>query len=63
MFSVDTLGMEKMNEVERILIKMRIDADRDVRVLAGGEEQLDILSQCSSSDENNQVEQAQNILF
>ncbi|XP_020277432.1 serine/threonine-protein phosphatase 4 regulatory subunit 1-like isoform X3 [Pseudomyrmex gracilis] len=59
---LDTLGIEKLNEVERILVNMRVDADRDVRVLAGGKEQLDILSQCSS-DENNQVEQAQNILF
>ncbi|XP_077271693.1 serine/threonine-protein phosphatase 4 regulatory subunit 1 isoform X2 [Temnothorax americanus] len=60
---LDNLGMEAMEEVERILTKMRVDADRDVRVLAGGEEQqIDILAYCSS-DENNQVEQARNILF
>lgn len=29
-----------MEEVDQILKKMRLDADRDVRVLAGGEEQL-----------------------
>jgi putative component of toxin-antitoxin plasmid stabilization module len=54
--------MEAMEEVERILTKMRVDADRDVRVLAGGEEEIVILAYCSS-DENNQVEQARNILF
>lgn len=63
LFLVDNLGMEAMEEVERILTKMRVDVDRDVRVLAGGEEQqIDILAYCSS-DENNQVEQARNILF
>ncbi|XP_012063540.1 PREDICTED: serine/threonine-protein phosphatase 4 regulatory subunit 1-like [Atta cephalotes] len=60
---VDNLGIDTMEEVERILTKMRVDVDRDVRVLAGGEEQqIDILAYCSS-DENNQVEQARNILF
>lgn len=60
---LDNLGMEAMEEVERILTKMRVDADRDVRVLAGGEEQqIDILAYCSS-DENNQVEQTRNIIF
>ncbi|XP_018057909.1 PREDICTED: serine/threonine-protein phosphatase 4 regulatory subunit 1-like isoform X3 [Atta colombica] len=60
---VDNLGIGTMEEVERILTKMRVDVDRDVRVLAGGEEQqIDILAYCSS-DENNQVEQARNILF
>ncbi|XP_011698088.1 PREDICTED: serine/threonine-protein phosphatase 4 regulatory subunit 1-like isoform X2 [Wasmannia auropunctata] len=61
---LDNLGMDAMEEVERILTKMRVDVDRDVRVLAGGEEQqIDILAYCSS-DENNQVEQqARNILF
>ncbi|XP_028044967.1 serine/threonine-protein phosphatase 4 regulatory subunit 1 isoform X2 [Monomorium pharaonis] len=60
---LDNLGMEAMEEVQRILSKMRVDVDRDVRVLAGGEEQqIDILAYCSS-DENNQVEQARNILF
>ncbi|KYQ52178.1 Serine/threonine-protein phosphatase 4 regulatory subunit 1 [Trachymyrmex zeteki] len=60
---VDNLGIDAMEEVERILTKMRVDVDRDVRVLAGGEEQqIDILAYCSS-DENNQVEQARNILF
>ncbi|XP_050459179.1 serine/threonine-protein phosphatase 4 regulatory subunit 1-like isoform X3 [Cataglyphis hispanica] len=59
---LDTLGMEAMEEVERMLTKMRIDADRDVRVFAGGEEQLDVLAYCSS-DENNQVEHAKHILF
>lgn len=54
--------MEAMEEVERILKRMRVDADRDVRVLAGGEEQIDILGYCSS-DETNQVEQERNILF
>lgn len=35
-----------MEEVDRILTKMRLDVDRDVRVLAGGEEQLvDTVSQ------------------
>ncbi|XP_018057908.1 PREDICTED: serine/threonine-protein phosphatase 4 regulatory subunit 1-like isoform X2 [Atta colombica] len=59
----DNLGIGTMEEVERILTKMRVDVDRDVRVLAGGEEQqIDILAYCSS-DENNQVEQARNILF
>ncbi|XP_011639944.1 serine/threonine-protein phosphatase 4 regulatory subunit 1-like isoform X2 [Pogonomyrmex barbatus] len=59
----DNLGMEAIEEVERILTKMRVDVDRDVRVLAGGEEQqIDILAYCSS-DENNQVEQTRNILF
>ncbi|XP_011059766.1 PREDICTED: serine/threonine-protein phosphatase 4 regulatory subunit 1-like isoform X2 [Acromyrmex echinatior] len=59
----DNLGIDTMEEVERILTKMRVDVDRDVRVLAGGEEQqIDILAYCSS-DENNQVEQARNILF
>lgn len=63
LFLVDNLGMEAMEEVERILTKMRVDVDRDVRVLAGGDEQqIDILAYCSS-DENNQVEQARNILF
>jgi hypothetical protein len=60
-FLVDKLGMEAMEEVERILKRMRVDADRDVRVLAGGDEQIDILAYCS--DENNQAEQARNILF
>ncbi|XP_018346239.1 PREDICTED: serine/threonine-protein phosphatase 4 regulatory subunit 1-like isoform X3 [Trachymyrmex septentrionalis] len=60
---VDNLGIDTMEEVERILTKMRLDVDRDVRVLAGGEEQqINILAYCSS-DENNQVEQARNILF
>ncbi|XP_067211708.1 serine/threonine-protein phosphatase 4 regulatory subunit 1 isoform X2 [Linepithema humile] len=59
---LDNLGVEAMEEVERILTKMRVDADRDVRVLAGGEEEIVILAYCSS-DENNQVEQARNILF
>ncbi|XP_026828908.1 serine/threonine-protein phosphatase 4 regulatory subunit 1 isoform X2 [Ooceraea biroi] len=59
---LDDLGMEAMEEVERILKRMRVDADRDVRVLAGGEEQIDILAYCSS-DENNHAEQARNILF
>jgi len=53
--------MEAMEEVERILKRMRVDADRDVRVLAGGDEQIDILAYCS--EENNQAEQARNILF
>ncbi|XP_018407558.1 PREDICTED: serine/threonine-protein phosphatase 4 regulatory subunit 1-like [Cyphomyrmex costatus] len=60
---VDNLGIDAMEEVERTLTKMRVDVDRDVRVLAGGDEQqIDILAYCSS-DENNQVEQARNILF
>ncbi|XP_072751644.1 serine/threonine-protein phosphatase 4 regulatory subunit 1 isoform X5 [Anoplolepis gracilipes] len=59
---LDTLGMEAMEEVERMLAKMRIDVDRDVRVFAGGEEQLDVLAYCPS-DENNQIEQGKNILF
>ncbi|XP_011144837.1 serine/threonine-protein phosphatase 4 regulatory subunit 1 isoform X2 [Harpegnathos saltator] len=43
---LDGLGAERMEEVDRILKKMRLDADRDVRVLAGGEEQLvDTVSQ------------------
>jgi len=62
LFLVDNLGMDAMEEVKRILTKMRVDVDRDVRMLAGGEEQqIDILAYCSS-DENNQVE-ARNILF
>ncbi|KAL0109161.1 hypothetical protein PUN28_014328 [Cardiocondyla obscurior] len=61
--SLDSLDMETVEEVERILTKMRVDADRDVRMLAGGEEQqIDILGYCSS-DENNQIEQPRNILF
>lgn len=64
-FLVDTLGMEAMEEVERTLAKLRLDGDRDVRIFAGGEEQLDVLAVLAyySSDENNQVEQAKNILF
>lgn len=61
-FLVDTLGMEMMERVQVVLAKMRMDDDRDVRVFAGGQEQLGVLAYCSS-DENNQVEQAKNILF
>lgn len=60
-FLVDTLGMEAMEEVERILAKMCDDADRDVRVLAGGEARLDEMTY--SSDEDNQVEHAKYLLF
>ncbi|CAL1686167.1 unnamed protein product [Lasius platythorax] len=62
---LDTLGMEAMEEVERTLAKLRLDGDRDVRMFAGGEEQLDVVAVLAyySSDENNQVEQAKNILF
>lgn len=52
--------MEAMEEVETVLLKLQVDVDRDVRVLAGGEEQLpDPLAYCTSdtSDENNQQEQ------
>ncbi|GAB1861274.1 Serine/threonine-protein phosphatase 4 regulatory subunit 1 [Camponotus japonicus] len=59
---LDTLGMEMMERVQVVLAKMRMDDDRDVRVFAGGQEQLGVLAYCSS-DENNQVEQAKNILF
>lgn len=56
--------MEAMEEVQRILTKMRVDVDRDVRMLAGGEEQqIHILAYSSISDEKDQVEQARNILF
>lgn len=57
--------MEAMEEVERTLAKLRLDGDRDVRMFAGGEEQLNVLAVLAhySSDENNQVEQAKNILF
>ncbi|XP_017880450.1 serine/threonine-protein phosphatase 4 regulatory subunit 1-like isoform X2 [Ceratina calcarata] len=52
------LGVEQTEEVERRLREMRSDPDRDVRVLAGGEENpvLDILSQTKS-------EQSRNIMF
>ncbi|XP_025992654.2 serine/threonine-protein phosphatase 4 regulatory subunit 1 isoform X2 [Solenopsis invicta] len=61
---LDNLGMEAMEEVQRILTKMRVDVDRDVRMLAGGEEQqIHILAYSSISDEKDQVEQARNILF
>lgn len=38
--SVDGLGAEWMEKVDRLLEQMRLDVDRDVRVLAGGEKQL-----------------------
>ncbi|XP_029051724.1 serine/threonine-protein phosphatase 4 regulatory subunit 1-like isoform X2 [Osmia bicornis bicornis] len=52
------LGAEQAEEVEKRLREMRSDPDRDVRVLAGGEENpvLDILSQ-------TKAEQSRNILF
>ncbi|XP_076764465.1 serine/threonine-protein phosphatase 4 regulatory subunit 1 isoform X2 [Xylocopa sonorina] len=52
------LGVEQAEEVERRLREMRSDPDRDVRVLAGGEENpvLDILSQ-------TKTEQSRNIMF
>ncbi|XP_017792094.1 PREDICTED: serine/threonine-protein phosphatase 4 regulatory subunit 1-like isoform X3 [Habropoda laboriosa] len=52
------LGVEQAEEVERRLKEMRSDPDRDVRLLAGGEENpvLDILSQ-------TKTEQSRNILF
>lgn len=50
--------MEVMEKVQAVLTKMRMDDDRDVRVFAGSEEQS-----ASSEGENNQVEQAKNILF
>ncbi|KAM0734403.1 Serine/threonine-protein phosphatase 4 regulatory subunit 1 [Formica fusca] len=58
---LDTLGMEAMEEVERILAKMCDDADRDVRVFAGGEARLDEMTY--SSDEDNHVERARYLLF
>ncbi|XP_070154598.1 serine/threonine-protein phosphatase 4 regulatory subunit 1 isoform X2 [Polyergus mexicanus] len=56
-----SLGMEAMEKVERTLEKMQDDADRDVRVFAGGEARLDEMTY--SSDEDNQVEHAKHILF
>ncbi|XP_029160392.1 serine/threonine-protein phosphatase 4 regulatory subunit 1-like isoform X6 [Nylanderia fulva] len=54
---LDTLGMETMEKVETVLLKLSVDVDRDVRILAGGKEQLpDALAYCSS-DENNRREQ------
>ncbi|XP_050588490.1 serine/threonine-protein phosphatase 4 regulatory subunit 1-like isoform X5 [Bombus affinis] len=52
------LGVKQAEEVENRLREMRSDPDRDVRVLAGGEENaaLDILSQ-------TKTEQSRNIMF
>lgn len=54
-----------MEEVDRILTKMRLDVDRDVRVLAGGEEQLvDTVSQdCAVVSEDEMDEQTRYLLF
>ncbi|KAK2579862.1 hypothetical protein KPH14_007545 [Odynerus spinipes] len=51
---IDWLGCEHAENVERRLKQMRLDTDRDVRILAGGEEHL-------VSDV--QTEQARNIVF
>lgn len=64
---VHGLGAERLDEVNRRLKKMRLDADRDVRMLAGGEEQLDtvpqdgIVTDATSQDRTN--EEPRNILF
>ncbi|XP_076385857.1 serine/threonine-protein phosphatase 4 regulatory subunit 1 isoform X1 [Megachile rotundata] len=52
------LGVEQTKKVEKRLREMRSDPDRDVRVMAGGEEEpvLNILSQTNA-------EQSRNILF
>lgn len=57
-FLAEWLGVKQAEEVENRLREMRSDPDRDVRVLAGGEENaaLDILSQ-------TKTEQSRNIMF
>ncbi|PBC26538.1 Serine/threonine-protein phosphatase 4 regulatory subunit [Apis cerana cerana] len=51
------LGVEQAEEVEKRLREMRSDPDRDVRMLAGGEENsvLDILSQTKTEQSNKNI--------
>lgn len=65
--SVAGLGVERMEQVDRILKKMRLDADRDVRMLAGGEELLvnTVSQDCVvvSQDEMEEEPRNQGIVF
>lgn len=64
-FLADGLGVERKEEVDRTLKKMRNDVDRDVRMLAGGEERLDVISPQDSVavSHDKMDEPPRNILF
>lgn len=62
---MDGLGAERKEEIDRTLTKMRNDVDRDVRMLAGGQERIDVVPPQDSVAMPHDMtdEQPRNILF